>query len=396
MWTCENCGQSNSDNSSACSNCGKEYLPSALPKTINEAQQFHMVSKRSPIVPILLSVILVAAVAVVWMFNKGILLVNFHDHEESTHNSQEEASPIGTSSVNDEDFASAQALAREYGAKRFLAAGSEFTVGIKPDGSCIATGRYYPDVSNWSDMIALTANLNTVAGLRADGTVLCSNYSIDVSDWERITQIDFFAEVFEDNQHIVGLTAEGTVVSSGTNHFGECDVDEWSDIVDVAAGSSHTVGLRGDGTVIACGNNMYGQCDVSEWRRIVDVDASRYATYGLTADGNVLVAGFYENDHDSYVPDVPEWDNVVAIIASNETGNANDFVVGICRDGTIVSNRRGYLDPGDIESFSDVQAVAVASWGYTVCLDSQGHVRDVGWDVDGTRQTNSWPLLMTN
>ena len=397
MWTCEHCGQNNSDNSSFCSNCGKEFVPSSQrSESIKESQQPQIVRKASPIVPVLLSIILIAAVGIIWMLNKGILVLNLQGHEKSSSVTQIEDSPIVAGDVSDSDILSAQTIARGFGENRCLAAGSQFTIGIKADGSCVATGRDYPDVSAWANMKSLAAFEYTVVGLRRDGTVVCSDGSLDVQDWENILQIDFFSEVFEEDRHVVGLVADGAVVSVGTNNYGECDVSDWNGIVDVAAGSTHTVALRSDGTVVACGNNAYGQCNVSEWSKIVDIDASRYATYGLTVDGEILVAGSYENEHGNYVPEVPQWENVVAIIASNETGSAQDFVVGICNDGTIVSNRRGYLNEGDLESFSDVQAIAVASWGYTICLDSQGNVREVGWDVDGTRQTNNWPLLMTN
>lgn len=327
------------------------------------------------------------------MLNRGILVFNLKGHDNSGAASQIAALPVATSDDSDTALLSAQTIAREFGENRSLAAGSEFTIGIKADGSCVATGRYYPDVSNWTNMKSISAFGSTIAGLRNDGTVLCSDGTFDVQKWNNITQIDFFSEVFEADRHIVGLVSNGTVVSEGTNNYGECNVSGWDNIVDVAAGSTHTVALRSDGTVVACGNNAYGQCNVSDWQQIVDVDASRYATYGLTVTGEVLVAGFYENEYGSYVPDVPQWDNVIAIIASNETGSANDFVVGVCRDGTLVSNRWGYLEPGDIESFSDVQSVAVASWGYIVCVDSQGQVQDVGWDVDGTRQVGKWPTM---
>ena len=34
----------------------------------------------------------------------------------------------------------------------------------------------------------------------------------------------------------MGLRSDGTVVATGLNNFGECDVDSWTDIVAVAAG----------------------------------------------------------------------------------------------------------------------------------------------------------------
>ena len=78
-------------------------------------------------------------------------------------------------------------------------------------------------------------------------------------------------------RHSVACTAEGKAVAAGYRRGGECAVDEWTDIVAVAAGNvhtatntgrSHTVGLRADGSVAATGWNEHGQCDVEEWRDV--------------------------------------------------------------------------------------------------------------------------------
>ncbi len=68
--------------------------------------------------------------------------------------------------------------------------------------------------------------------------------------------------------HTVGVKSDGTVVAVGNNEEGQCDVDNWTDIVAVSAGGYHTVGLKADGTVVAVGNNEAGQCDVSDWSNI--------------------------------------------------------------------------------------------------------------------------------
>ena len=299
--------------------------------------------------------------------------------------------------------ATSQSLAEEYGRKKVVAAGDHFAVGIKPDGSCIAAGNPKPNVSSWTGMCSLSACGDTVAGLRSDGTVVCSDPTLNVRNWKDIVQIDYFEGLWGEDHHIVGLTSSGKVVAEGTNRYGECDVSGWEDIVDVAAGATHTVGLRSDGTVVACGNNEYGQCNVSDWVGIVDVAAARYAVYGLTSDGHILVTGqkpLYEGGLVDAVleiptPEVSGWDNIVAILASCEGGDGCDYVVGIREDGTIVTNRStwAYLDDGDIESFQDVRCIDVASWGYTICVDSYGKVRAVGWDVDGTRIVDTWSLM---
>ena len=64
---------------------------------------------------------------------------------------------------------------------------------------------------------------------------------------------------------MVGLKSDGTVVTAGNNDYGQCDVNGWYDITQVAAGGWHTVGLKSDGTVVAAGDNGDGQCDVDSW-----------------------------------------------------------------------------------------------------------------------------------
>ena len=66
--------------------------------------------------------------------------------------------------------------------------------------------------------------------------------------------------------YTVGVKADGTVVATGDNKYGQCDVDKWTDIVAVDAGGYYTVGLKSDGTVVATGDNEYGQCDVFGWQ----------------------------------------------------------------------------------------------------------------------------------
>ena len=63
------------------------------------------------------------------------------------------------------------------------------------------------------------------------------------------------------------------MVAVGWNDDGQCKVQDWRDIVAVAAGYRHTVGVKSDGTVVAVSRNKGGQCDVQDWRDIVAVAA---------------------------------------------------------------------------------------------------------------------------
>jgi hypothetical protein len=68
-----------------------------------------------------------------------------------------------------------------------------------------------------------------------------------VSEWSDIISIsagDFYT---------IGLKSDGTVVAAGHNAVGQCSVLNWNDIVAIDAGHYHTVGLKSDGTVDAVG-----------------------------------------------------------------------------------------------------------------------------------------------
>ena len=78
---------------------------------------------------------------------------------------------------------------------------------------------------------------------------------VDISGTEGMTSAGWFE-------------ADGTVVATGENTSGQCNVTNWTDIVAISAGVDHTIGLKADGTVVAVGSNRNGQCNVSGWKNI--------------------------------------------------------------------------------------------------------------------------------
>ena len=177
-----------------------------------------------------------------------------------------------------------------------IAAGNVHTVGLKTDGTVVATGRNVDGqckVSDWRDIVSIAAGRFQTVGLKADGTVVAAGKNRDgqckVSGWRDIVSIA------AGNDHTVGLKTDGTVVATGDNGSGQCNVSDWTDIVSIAAGSFYTVGLKADGTVVAVGNNDDGQCKVSDWTDIVSITAGYAHTVGLKADGTVVAAGWNDD-----------------------------------------------------------------------------------------------------
>jgi hypothetical protein len=144
----------------------------------------------------------------------------------------------------------------------------------------------------------------------------------DVGNWTDIIQVS------AGDNHTVGLKDDGTLVAVGWNDAGQCDVGNWKNITQVAAGRWHTVGLKSDGTVVASEFCKHGQCDVDNWADIVQVAAGWVHTVGLKSDSTVVAAPDDE-EHDQC--DVGAWTDIIQVSAGH------DHTVGLKSDGTVVA-----------------------------------------------------------
>ena len=61
---------------------------------------------------------------------------------------------------------------------------------------------------------------------------------------------------------------------------------------DICAGRLHTVALKEDGTLLATGDNQFGQCNVADWTDVVAVAAGKYHTVAVRSDGTALATGW--------------------------------------------------------------------------------------------------------
>jgi len=159
--------------------------------------------------------------------------------------------------------------------------------GLKSDGTVVAVGdnQYgQREVSDWRNVVQLRASEGVAAALRSDGTVVIAGGDWftqeerdEIATWENIVEIRLEAGKYnftdgDDrriyNEHtgcLIALSADGTVHAVGSNRYGQCDVDEWQDIVGIYTDGKLTFGLRSDGTVLTAGVLKWGACDVSHW-----------------------------------------------------------------------------------------------------------------------------------
>ena len=225
----------------------------------------------------------------------------------------------------------------------------------------------------------LSAGYNFTVGLKADGTVVSKGSNSfgrrDVSDWRDIVAIS------AGDCHTVGLKADGTVVATELTdkNFGQCDVRSWQDIVAISAGVAHTVGLKADGTVVAVGANNLGQCEVSGWQDIVAVSAGDCHTVGLRADGTVVAVGWNAYGR----CDVSDWQDIVAISAGD------CHTVGLKADGTVVAVGDKKDGRCDVSDWQDIVAISAGAC-HTVGLKADGTVVAVGANAYGQSNVSGW------
>jgi alpha-tubulin suppressor-like RCC1 family protein len=218
--------------------------------------------------------------------------------------------------------------------------------------------------------------------LATDTTVSVENSSppeCDVGDWTDIIQ------VAAGYSHTVGLKSSGTVVavgygySAGEDEKQPWEVDGWANITQVVGGEFYTVGLKSDGTVVAVGYNYYGQCDVGNWTDITQVAAGHAHTVGLKSDGTVVVAG----GNNFKQCEVDNWTDIVQVAAGTF------HTVGLEPNGTVVAvgdNDHGECNVGEWTAINQT----AAGYGHTVGLKNDGTVVAVGYNEYGQCNVGNW------
>ena len=225
------------------------------------------------------------------------------------------------------------------------------------------------------EYIQIDGGLDHTVVLYNDGTVDAigsNNYGqCDVENWTDIVQVSTM------RNHTVGLRSDGTVVAAGTNADGQCNVSGWTDIIAISAGEHHTIGLRSDGTVVSAGRNQSGECEVQSWSDIVAVGAAYTNTFGLCSDGTVIVSGSYKKGK------VPGWENIQKISVSDA------HIVGLCADGTVKAVGNNNHKQCDLSAWKDVVSIATGC-AYTTGLKADGTVLVKGINDVGQYGARQW------
>ena len=160
----------------------------------------------------------------------------------------------------------------------WIAVGRNFVAAIDEDGMVAAAGDDsfgVLDIMNCGKLIAIDAGSGHCVGLKPDGTAVASGIGdeCDVWLWTDLCWICAGAE------HTVGLKKDGTVVATGNNSHGQCNVNHWHNIVFIAAGGHRTVGLTSDGRILMAGEAWSEYETPPNWENVVALYVEK--GYGL-------------------------------------------------------------------------------------------------------------------
>lgn len=300
-------------------------------------------------------------------YNNGILLLSQGEYREAI---SEFIASAGWLDSNEKIKESSYFLGKEYyEAGRFYFAARYFALA-----GDLGTARTHKIRSIIVLQPIVSAGGSHTVGVRRNGTVVavgCNNLGqCNVNDWRNIIAVS------AGEGHTVGLGSDGTVVAVGNNSSEQLDVADWTDIIAVSAGTSHTVGLRSDGTVVAVGSNVLGQVSVDGWADIIAISAGSFHTVGLRRDGTVVAVG-----HNNFGQlNVNDWADIIAVSAGG------GHTVGLRSNGTVVAvghNVSGY------RNWTDIVAVS-AGRTHTVGLRRDGTVVAVGNNAFGQSNVGDW------
>ena len=150
-----------------------------------------------------------------------------------------------------------------------IAAGWRFSVVLLDDGTAVGAGRSREgqlELAGWRDLVAISCGDWHTVGLHTDGRVSATGNDqrgqCQVWDWRDIHAVS------AGYLHTIGLTANGRVIGAG-HRPSWAGSEDWREVVDVDAGSHHSLALTKRGRVLATGSDEGGQCQVQDWREVV-------------------------------------------------------------------------------------------------------------------------------
>lgn len=240
-------------------------------------------------------------------------------------------------------------------------------VCIKKDGLVLAVGEgnCAEQISTWKDINNVYVKGNAIYAIKNDGTVIYAGET-DYDNAEYIYAWENVDKLYLADKHMLALTKNSTVRAVGDNENGQCEVEEWYDIIDLAV-SYHSVALSKEGKVYAIGENNFGECDVGGWQDIVQIAAGNFYTVGLNSMGKVVATGLNSCGQCN----VSDWTNIKEIFAY---GN---MTIGLRYDGRVVTTGKTSYRVDDVKKWNAIKNIVVVD-NRIIGIDQDGAVFATG------------------
>ncbi len=262
-------------------------------------------------------------------------------------------------------------------------------------------------VTKWRIKLANTGNTISAGviqsgGLTNSGTIeFVARYFDErrkIQNWEDVVAIAAGSYFF------AALKKDGTVNFAKylKNYPCSINVSKWSNIVSISMGDQFIAGLKRDGSVVATGIDGYGETEVNGWKDIVDIDTGWQHVVGLDKNGNIYVAGKNaEKLRDEIKTNSTEWTNLIAIATGGSTGPdsyGNGHIVGLKQDGSVVAVGDNKFHQCNVTGpeWHDIIAISAGDY-HTVALRSDGKVlttQDRSEHKDSYDEIVSWENIV--
>ncbi|WP_295447795.1 LamG-like jellyroll fold domain-containing protein [uncultured Thiodictyon sp.] len=256
-----------------------------------------------------------------------------------------------------------------------LAAGANFNLGLKQDGTVFAWGMVSALPTDLSGVKAIDLKGASGLAIKEDGTVVAwgpNTYGESTVP----TGLGGVKAIGAGAAHSLALKDDGTVVAWGYNRYGQSTVPPGlSGVRAVAAGLAHSLALKEDGTVVAWGRNSYGESTVPpDLTGVKAIAAGVDCSLALKGDGTVVAWG----DNSYGKSTVPSGLSGVKAITA---GDAHSLALK--EDGTVVGwGLDGFGQSTVPSGLSGVVAVTAGS-GHNLALKDDGSVVAWGWNMGG-------------
>lgn len=255
-----------------------------------------------------------------------------------------------------------------------IGAGYDFTILLREDGTVVSFGGKAIDTSNWENIIQVAAYGNHALGLNANGTVVSTGINVsgecDVYNWKNVKQIS------ASYQGSIAVTNDGHVLYTGFNKNRQSECESWTNIEKILGGEDHILGLKTDGTVVASGYSGDKRKEVSGFKNVIAGDAANGSTFVVMQekDGHTTVEQIGANwaNEDG----VGGWTDIIDI------SGGDVHTVGLKKGGTVVcagNNDKGQCNTKD---WTDIVAICAGQY-HTVGLRSDGSLVATGQNGSG-------------